>query len=85
MHVGLKFERIIPSNSEVEYSITWNYPPPSNSHHQDYSIFSGESLFSFTCDCYWLRGRPKVSTMNVGEFSVVMNCLKLYDRHVKQL
>ena len=23
--------------------IVWNYPPPSNSHHQDYSIFSRES------------------------------------------
>ena len=24
--------------------VPWNYPPPSKSHHQDYSIFSRESL-----------------------------------------
>ena len=38
--------------------LCWNYPPPSNSHHQDYSIFSRESLQTFICDCYWVGGRP---------------------------
>ena len=32
-----------PSESK-DYCIGWNYPPPSNSHHQDYYIFSRESL-----------------------------------------
>ena len=31
-------------NSGESSLIHWNYPPPSNSHHQDYSIFSRESL-----------------------------------------
>ena len=27
-----------------QLDIVWNYPPPSSSHHQDYYIFSKESL-----------------------------------------
>ena len=27
----------------ISIGISWNYPPPSNSHHQDYFIFSRES------------------------------------------
>ena len=43
------------------FTVCWNYPPPSNSRHQDYSIFRWESLQTFICDCYWLGGRPKLS------------------------
>ena len=39
-----------------KWLIGWNYPPPSNSHRQDYSIFSMESLKTFICDCSWARG-----------------------------
>ena len=42
-------------------SIAWNYPPSSNSHHQDYSMFSRQSEKTFICD--WHPGwgvRPKV-------------------------
>ena len=37
--------------------LTWNYPPPSNSHHQDHSIFCREYLKTFICDCYWVTMR----------------------------
>ena len=40
--------------------ISWIYRPPSNSHHQDYSIFSRESLKTFICDCYWVGGRSNI-------------------------
>ena len=39
--------------------IPWNYPPPSNSHHQDYYIFSRESLQTFICHCYWVGVDPR--------------------------
>jgi len=32
------------ASDSIYVSMYWNYPPPSNSHHQDYSIFSRESL-----------------------------------------
>ena len=44
----------------IPLHINWIYPPLSNSHHQDYCIFSRESLYIFICDCYWLGGRPNV-------------------------
>ncbi len=37
-------------------------PTQDPSHHQDYYIFSGESLETFICHCYWVWGRSKVST-----------------------
>ena len=39
-----KDEKYHPIWVWIKLEITWNYPPPSNSHHQDYSIFSRESL-----------------------------------------
>ena len=32
--------------------ITWNYTAPNNGHHQDYYIFSRESLSTFISDSY---------------------------------
>ena len=36
-------------------------PPPSSSYHQDFYVFSSESLKTFICHCYWVGGRSKVS------------------------
>ena len=41
-----------------QLSIYWNHPPRSNSRHQDYSIFSRESLQKIICDWVWSRPNP---------------------------
>ena len=38
---------------------TLGCPAPSNSHHQDYYIFSRGSLSTFICHSYWEGGQPK--------------------------
>ncbi len=66
--------------------IDWNYPPPSNSDHQDYYIFNRESLSTFICDCYWVGGRPKVLNIaQVAELQVYgVPCFRRWLRDSQQ-
>ena len=49
-----------------QWHISWIYPPPSNNHHQDYYIFSRESLKTFMSLCYWVGGRSNIYLRNTG-------------------
>ena len=44
VNAPLKFFKLIIWVKLLQIGIGWNYPPPSNSHHQDYYIFNRESL-----------------------------------------
>ena len=41
---GVPKQELVRNISLYWSTIAWNYPTPSNSHHEDYSIFSRESL-----------------------------------------
>ena len=60
-NVPTKKNRMNDMNHEI-LGICWNYSPPSNSHHQDYSILSRKSLYInlHLWLASWVGGRPKV-------------------------
>ena len=52
-------------------SLPWVWPLPSNSDHQDYSIFSRGSLYTFICHCYWEGATPKVYHYRARTFQFI--------------
>ena len=54
--------------------LNWNYPPTQDaSHHQDYSIFSRESLQTFICDWStgWRGSRPNLYISLFGSYKIL--------------
>ena len=60
--------------SSTRSCILWNYPPTSNSHHEDCSIFSRESQPkpSFVTIASWVGGRPNAYCMKP-----VITCMQI--------
>ena len=61
--IGPKFgnkKRIRPMCVDGFFPCILGCPPPSNSHHQDYYIFCGGSLWTFICHSYWEGGQPNM-------------------------